>query len=298
MRADIASLLAKSKLESAELAQLLTYVEKQGAQSLRHEELLNPRGCAFRLGVTGPPGAGKSTLIGCWIQKFREQGLKVGVIAVDPSSPFSHGAILGDRIRYSEYFDDPDVFIRSVGSRGSLGGLSASTHLMVRAFDHAEFDVVLIETVGVGQSELEIMFVADFVSVVLVPESGDSVQAMKAGLLEIADQFIVNKSDRPGSESLKRELESSVLLGKTLGHDKDISVFSVSALRKEGLNDVMTEYLKQRDQKEFRHHRHQAGRLRQEARSLGLADLVQKTEKYIHQINDLEGLQKYFFPES
>lgn len=132
----------------------------------------------------------------------------MGVIAVDPSSPFTMGAILGDRIRYSEHFSDRGVFIRSVGSRGALGGITGSVYLFLRAFDIWQFDIVLVETVGVGQTELEVMNVADKVCVVVVPEFGDAIQTLKAGILEIADVFVVNKADRPGADVLARELES------------------------------------------------------------------------------------------
>ncbi|MCB0367345.1 MAG: methylmalonyl Co-A mutase-associated GTPase MeaB [Bdellovibrionaceae bacterium] len=191
----------------ADLARLLTLLEQKGASALENDLLLHPPQSALRVGITGPPGAGKSTLVGQLISSWRKAGARVGVLAVDPSSPFSGGAILGDRIRYSEHFADPGVFIRSLGSRGSLGGLSASAYLMLRAFDLWKFDVVLIETVGVGQTETDILHVADLVTLVLVPESGDSVQAMKAGLMEIADLFVVNKADRPGADSLAREIE-------------------------------------------------------------------------------------------
>jgi LAO/AO transport system kinase len=167
---------------------------------------------SLRLGITGPPGAGKSTIINEIIRYYRSQKMSVGVLAVDPSSPFSKGAVLGDRIRYSEFFNDPGVYIRSLGSRGSLGGLSAAAYLMLRAYDLYQFDIVLIETVGVGQTELDIMNVADLLSVVLVPESGDSIQAMKAGLLEITQMFIVNKADRPGSEAFANELKNTLNL--------------------------------------------------------------------------------------
>ncbi len=195
------------------LAKLLTRLEREGPRAFEAApELLNPQHQAFRIGITGPPGAGKSTLIARLIREFRDRNHKVGVLAVDPSSPFSKGAVLGDRIRYADHFNDPGVFIRSLGSRGSLGGLSSSTYLMVRAFDLAGIDTVLIETVGVGQTELEIMNVADQVAVVLVPESGDAIQGMKAGLLEIADCFLVNKGDRPGAEAFASELRGSLQL--------------------------------------------------------------------------------------
>jgi LAO/AO transport system kinase len=193
-------------------AQLLTRLEKMGPREAFKElpNLLEPQHGVFRVGITGPPGAGKSTLINQLLTEFRKKDLSIGVLAVDPSSPFSKGAILGDRVRYSEHFLDEKIFIRSIGTRGSLGGLSGSAYLMLRAFDLMPFDLVIIETVGVGQTELEIVNVADQVSVVFVPESGDGIQTMKAGLTEIANLFIVNKKDRPGADAIKLELETQM----------------------------------------------------------------------------------------
>jgi LAO/AO transport system kinase len=165
-------------------------------------------GRALTVGLTGPPGVGKSTLSGALIAHVRAQGKTVGVISVDPSSPFSHGALLGDRIRLLEHFTDPDVFIRSMASRGHLGGLSGATADAVSLMDAFGKDVVLIETVGVGQSEIEIAEVADTTLVALQPGSGDSVQVLKAGVLEIADVFVVNKSDHPMALQLQREIRS------------------------------------------------------------------------------------------
>lgn len=268
------------------LAKFLTWLERRGPQALAETpELLTPEQCAFRIGITGPPGAGKSTLIGRLIGLFRARGLKVGVLAVDPSSPFSQGAVLGDRIRYSQHFGDAGVFIRSLGSRGSLGGLSSAAYLMVRAFDAAKFDVVLLETVGVGQTELEIMNVADLVSVVLVPESGDSIQGMKAGLLEIADLFVVNKSDRPGAEGFANELEASLLLDPR-GPSKPIRVLQTSATTGSGLNELMS-YLATAmatsGAGSWRERRNSAFRLRAEAQALlrhqAERQIVEQTQK-------------------
>jgi len=165
-------------------------------------------GRAITVGLTGPPGVGKSTLTSALVARVRAQGKTVGVVSVDPSSPFSHGALLGDRIRLAEHFTDPDVFIRSMASRGHLGGVAGATADAVSLMDAFGKDVVLVETVGVGQSEIEIAEVADTTLVALQPGSGDSVQVLKAGILEIADVFVVNKSDHPMALQLQREIRS------------------------------------------------------------------------------------------
>ncbi len=167
-------------------------------------------GRARRIGITGPPGAGKSTLIERLASHYRAAGATVGVIAVDPSSPFTGGALLGDRIRMERASEDPGVFIRSMASRGSLGGMATTTAEVADVLDAAGFARILIETVGVGQSELEVATAADSTVVVLVPESGDGIQVMKAGLMEIADVFVVNKADRPGADRLRQELEIAI----------------------------------------------------------------------------------------
>jgi LAO/AO transport system kinase len=165
-------------------------------------------GRALTIGLTGPPGVGKSTLSAALVTYARKLGKTVGVISVDPSSPFSHGALLGDRIRLAEHFVDPGVFIRSMASRGHLGGVAGATADAVSLMDAFGLDVVLIETVGVGQSEIEIAEIADTTLVALQPGSGDSVQVLKAGVLEIADVFVVNKSDHPMALQLQREIRS------------------------------------------------------------------------------------------
>ncbi len=251
-------------------------------------DLMKPKRCAFRIGITGPPGAGKSTLVGRLIAHFRELKLRVGVMAVDPSSPFSKGAILGDRIRYSEHFLDPGVFIRSLGTRGSLGGLSGSAFLLARAFDVCEFDVLLIETVGVGQTELDILHVADKVCVVLVPESGDSVQAMKAGLMEIADVFVVNKADRPGADGLAREIAASIHDGVE-GDGKTPSVFKVTATEGAGVSEVAEHLLA--FMKAGAVKRNSPERLREEARALLRSKFESTVDKKLVKVKDLKSLK-------
>jgi LAO/AO transport system kinase len=181
---------------------------------------LHPRvGRARRIGVTGPPGAGKSTLTTQLVSLYRAAGLKVGVIAVDPTSPFTGGALLGDRVRMESVALDPGVYIRSLATRGSLGGISSATRSVADVLDAFGFDRIIMETVGVGQSELEIARAADTTVVILVPESGDSIQALKAGLMEIADIFVVNKADRPGAERVRNDIE--LMLGMRHGHAMD-----------------------------------------------------------------------------
>jgi LAO/AO transport system kinase len=284
------------------LAKLLTQLERRGPRVVGDAtELLEPEHSAFRIGVTGPPGAGKSTLISKLIGEWRGRGKTVAVLAVDPSSPFTQGAILGDRIRYSDHVLDQGVFIRSLGSRGSLGGLSASAWLMVRAFDLAKFDIVLMETVGVGQTELEIMNVADHVSVVLTPESGDGIQGMKAGLMEIANLFIVNKSDRPGADVFAREIEAAVELDpRSVGPDAP-KVLKISALNGSGVNELVELIEGKRTAVNatggWRRDRQSAGRLKAEAKAMlmiGAERAAELRASQIHTPGDLGNLFRTF----
>jgi LAO/AO transport system kinase len=199
--------------ERLALARLITLVENRAAQVSTVMERIYPQtGHAYIVGVTGAPGAGKSTLVNRLIAKYRTQGKVVAVLAIDPSSPFSGGAVLGDRVRMTDHYKDAGVYIRSLSTRGHHGGLSRAAREIVKLLDAFGHDIIILETVGVGQTELSVMDLADTTVVVTVPEGGDGVQVMKAGLNEIADLFVVNKADRDGADRIKAELELSVHL--------------------------------------------------------------------------------------
>lgn len=200
-------------------ARLITLLENQDRDAYAAlYRLKDHSGRAQIIGITGPPGAGKSTLVDKLITQFRARGLKVGVLAVDPSSPFSGGAILGDRLRMQGHATDPAVFIRSLATRGSLGGISKATHAAIRVLDAAGYDIVLVETVGVGQSEIDIVRVTDIVVLVSVPGLGDDIQVIKAGIMEIGDIFVVNKADRDGADRVVRELRAMLEMQAQLSH--------------------------------------------------------------------------------
>jgi LAO/AO transport system kinase len=222
------------------LARAITLVEN--AEPLAYEvvrDLYPDTGRAYTIGVTGPPGVGKSTLIGALVRHVRDLELSVGVITVDPSSPFTHGALLGDRIRLADHFLDPGVFIRSMGTRGHLGGLAESTLQAMLVLDAAGKDVIFLETVGAGQSEVEVIGVADTVLLVLMPGSGDSVQALKAGIMEIPDVIAVNKSDHPAAKTMLNEVRS--ILGLDLEREWKPPIVLTEAMRSENVEKVWEE---------------------------------------------------------
>jgi LAO/AO transport system kinase len=207
---DAAALLdAATTGDRLALARLLTAIENgDGSVRATLPAMFAASRGAHLVGITGPPGAGKSTLVSALITEYRKRGRRVAVVAVDPTSPYTGGAIMGDRIRMMEHAGDRDVFVRSMASRGALGGLAATTWLTAAALDAAAYDPVLVETVGAGQSELEVARLAETTVVVEVPEMGDEIQAIKAGLLEVADVIAVNKGDRPGAERAARQLRA------------------------------------------------------------------------------------------
>jgi len=199
----------------AALARVVSIIEnhREGFEQIL-ASLHSRTGRARRIGLTGPPGAGKSSITALLVKRFRDAGLTVGVIAVDPTSPFTGGALLGDRVRMENVALDPGVFIRSMATRGSLGGLAAATREVADVLDAFGFDRLVIETVGVGQSELDVARTADTTLLILVPESGDSIQTLKAGVMEVADIFVVNKADRPGADRLRNDVELMLGLRK------------------------------------------------------------------------------------
>jgi LAO/AO transport system kinase len=228
------------------LARMVTLIENESPQARRYlAELHQHAGNAHIVGVTGAPGAGKSTLVTHIVRELRRRDRKVGVVAVDPTSPFTGGAILGDRIRMMELAGDPNVFIRSMASRGNLGGLSASTRDVVRAMDAAGYNPIIIETVGTGQAEVEVMRAAQTVLVVSAPGMGDEVQAIKAGILEIADIFVVSKADKPGADQTVAELAMLLSLDPNRRlHDKSkpywrIPVLKTSAIKDQGITQLV-----------------------------------------------------------
>lgn len=223
------------------LARMVTLIESNAPQAHNYlAQLHRASGHAHIIGITGSPGAGKSTLVTHVVRELRRRERKVGVVAVDPTSPFTGGAILGDRIRMMELSGDPNVFIRSMASRGSLGGLAASTRDVVRAMDAAGYDPILIETVGTGQAEVEVMRTAQTVLVVVAPGMGDDIQAIKAGILEIADIFVVSKADKPGSDQTVAELSMMLTLDSNRRKAAwRIPIIKTSTVKEQGIAELV-----------------------------------------------------------
>ena len=245
---DVPTLVDRARQGDARaVARLISLVEDGAPELPEVAAALAPySGSAQVVGLTGAPGVGKSTTTNELVRALRENGRRVGVLAVDPSSPFTGGAILGDRIRMQEHTGDPGVYIRSMSSRGQLGGLAAATPQAVRVLEGAGCDVVLVETVGVGQAEVEIASLADTTLVLVAPGMGDAIQAVKAGILEIADVFVINKADRPGADNTYRDIQGMLALGERAAGEWRPQVVRAVAVRNEGLDDVLAAIEKHR----------------------------------------------------
>lgn len=217
------------------LAKAISAIENRAPIATPFLESLTPASTPI-IGITGPPGAGKSTLISALIQDWVEQGKRIAILSVDPSSPFHQGAILGDRIRMREWYLHPQVFIRSLASRGHLGGLNSTTIELTTLLQSVGFDIIILETVGVGQSEVEVAALADTTLVVLVPEAGDDIQMMKSGLIEVADIFVVNKSDRPDAKSFATHIQQMLIENHAT---EKAAVVQTIASQKEGITELM-----------------------------------------------------------
>ena len=284
--ADIAELVDAVRHRSPRaIARAISLVENDAAALPELAAALAPdTGCAHVLGLTGPPGVGKSTLVTALIGELRTRELRVGVLAVDPSSPFTGGALLGDRVRMQQHAEDPEVVIRSMASRGHLGGLAAAAPQALRVFDAAGCDVVCLETVGVGQSEVEVAGACDTTCVLSAPGAGDQIQAAKAGLLEIGDVFVVNKADRDGTQAVVRELRTMIAMTERGTDAWKPPIVSTTAAKGDGITELVDRVDEHRSHGErtgaWRQRR--VGRAKSEVRALVVAALRRRYGDVAH----------------
>ena len=229
-------------------ARLMRGIEDGAPDAFEKMEKIYPHtGKAYIVGITGAPGGGKSTLVDTLITAFREQDMTVGVVAIDPTSPFTGGAILGDRVRMQKHSTDRGVFIRSVATRGWLGGLARAAVSIIHIMDAMGKDIILVETVGIGQQEIDVTRLADTSIFVLTPGSGDAIQMMKAGILEVADIFVINKADQEGAPRLKLELQAMLSMKKSLPDEREPSIVLTEALNYKGIDELVEEILKHKE---------------------------------------------------
>ncbi len=290
----VAGVLAGDRRALARSISLVEDLAPEGAEIVRR---IYPRtGRAASVGVTGPPGVGKSSLVGALVAHARMLGRSVGVVSVDPSSPFTRGALLGDRIRLADHFLDPDVYIRSMGTRGHLGGVAEATLQALLLVDASGKDVVFLETVGTGQSEVEVVGIADVVLLVLMPGSGDAVQALKAGIMEIPDVIAVNKLDHPAAKTMLQEVRSIVALDPE--RERRPAILLTEALRGEGVPELWEALERRRDELDKRGEldRRRERNLTAEVEALAVARLRQRVRRVMANQPDvellLEGVQR------
>lgn len=282
------------------LARCITIVENNLSGSDQILKSLSPKKNAPIIGITGPPGAGKSTLVNALIESLTKENnhCKIGVIAIDPTSPFNFGSLLGDRVRMVNHFNNPNVFIRSMATRGNLGGLSAKTIEVSDIMRASDFDYIIIETVGVGQSEIEIVGLADTTIVVLVPEAGDDVQALKSGIMEIADIFVINKSDRPGANSFVKNIYD--LLHERKDDEWNTKVLKTIASKNEGIVELIESIKSHESLNLLKHHKVEmlAEKIYLLVQNNRMQSLNKKTIiENLQSINDFSGFNIYSFAE-
>ncbi len=280
---DIIRLMEKRDIRGLTRAISIVENAREGWKTLLNDSFKKERNHCLTVGFTGPPGAGKSTLINAVIRSYRKDGKTVGVLAVDPTSPFSGGAVLGDRVRMQEHNADSGVFIRSLASRKALGGLSEATKYVLYLYKAFGFDVILVETLGVGQDEIDIAKFVDITMVLLVPGYGDSIQMTKAGIMEIADLFVINKSDRPGADLLKNEIEGILCLKQA---NERPPVVKTSAERNEGIRELIETIEAVSARTEVNKEERRRKRIEEEIRSAVFFQLADESDTYLPEMVD------------